>query len=144
MSARRRDGSGETFVFAFPQAILDTENLEDVKEQLFALAEERPARLLLNFRKVEYVSTVALGVLITLHKKMEAQGGRLVLCFVDPEIYELFKLTKLDRLFRIEDDPAADQGVESSPQPRTVEERSRKKTGPEEPVIQPIPPKGQK
>jgi len=113
MSTQRRDRAGQVAVVAFHSSILDVHNFDDVKQELFDLIEERPAKLLLNFRKVQYVSSGVLGVLITLHRKMEAHGGRLVLCFVDPAICELFQATKLDRYFRIEDDPAADEVVES-------------------------------
>jgi hypothetical protein len=97
----------------------------------------------LNFRNVEYVSSAALGLFITLHRTMVAGGGQLVLCFLRPEIYEVFQLTKLDRLLTIEDDPAADEGgVELSPQRRPVAARQRRQeaaTG-ADPVILPFPP----
>ncbi|MCI0462082.1 MAG: STAS domain-containing protein [Gemmataceae bacterium] len=109
MSARRRDGSGEVIVVGFPCVVLDTETMQAAQQTLFDLVQRRPAKLLLNLRKVQSISSGALGRLITLNRALTAAGGRLVLCYLDPQIYEFFEQTKLDRLFRIEDDPAADQ-----------------------------------
>jgi anti-anti-sigma factor len=118
VSTRHHDGTGQVTVFTFPSAILDPHSVEGVKQELLALVEERPAKLLLNFRKVEYVSSGAMGVLITLNRRMQAAGGRLVLCFLDPTVHESFRAMKLDRVFMIEDDPAADEGADASAQPR--------------------------
>src|SRR5262245_53529969 len=127
MSARRRDDSGEVLVARFNCTVLDPPGIENVRHELFALIEQRPTcKLLLNFRDVEYVSSAALGVFITLHRRLESGGGQLVLCFLSPAIHELLKLLKLDRLFNIEDDPAAEEGgVVLDPHHRPVAARKQ-------------------
>jgi anti-sigma B factor antagonist len=85
--------------------ILDEQNIQVIGEQLFSLVEELGRRkILLNFRNVEYLSSAALGKFITLNKKVNTAGGKLVLCNIDPQIYEVFQITKLDKLFKIEKD----------------------------------------
>ena len=59
------------------------------------------SRLLLDFSDVAFISSKVLGQVITLDKVVKASGGRLKLCNVRPEIYELFRLTRLDRVFEI-------------------------------------------
>jgi len=82
--------------------ILDEQNIQVIGEQLFSLVDEAGRRkVLLNFGNVEYLSSAALGKLITLNKKLQAAGGRLVLCNIDPQIYEVFEITKLNKLFNI-------------------------------------------
>jgi anti-sigma B factor antagonist len=82
--------------------ILDEQNIQIIGEQLFSLVDELGRRkLLLNFGNVEYMSSAALGKLITLNKKVQAAGGRLILCNIDPQIREVFEITKLDKLFDI-------------------------------------------
>ena len=66
------------------------------------LVREGLRKLLLNFGNVEYLSSAALGKLITLNKKLQAVGGRLILCNIDPQIYEVFEITKLDKFFNIQ------------------------------------------
>ncbi len=82
--------------------ILDDATIQDIADQLFSLVDEDNKRnLLLNFSKVEYMSSAALGKLINLHKKLHVLKGRLALCNVIPQIYEVFTITKLDKLFKI-------------------------------------------
>ncbi len=50
---------------------------------------------------MEYLSSAALGKLITMEKKVKAAKGKLRLCCIRPEIYEVFAITKLNRLFKI-------------------------------------------
>src|SRR5947209_2292391 len=83
--------------------ILDEQNIQVIGEQLFSLVDESERRkLLLNFGNVEYLSSAALGKFITLNKKLQAVGGRLILCNIDPQIYEVFEITKLNKLFNIQ------------------------------------------
>jgi anti-sigma B factor antagonist len=82
--------------------ILDEQNIQVIGEQLFSLVDEAGRKkILLNFGNVEYLSSAALGKLITLNKKLQAAGGKLILCNIDPQIYEVFEITKLNKLFNI-------------------------------------------
>jgi anti-sigma B factor antagonist len=58
-------------------------------------------KLLLNFANVEYLSSAALGKLMTLNKKVKAAGGELRLANIKPEIKEVFSITKLDKMLKI-------------------------------------------
>lgn len=83
--------------------ILDEQNIQVIGEQLFSLVDELGRRkILLNFRNVEYLSSAALGKFITLNKKINGVSGKLVLCNIDPQIYEVFEITKLNKLFNIQ------------------------------------------
>ena len=96
-----------TVVVFVERKILDVTNIQDLGEELFALVEQDGhTNLLLNFSEVEFLSSGALGKLITLDKKIKANGGKLVLSNIRQEIYEVFAMTKLDRLFDIRDDEA--------------------------------------
>ena len=94
---------GDVTVINFvDRKILDEQNIQVIGEQLFSLVDQDGRRkLLLNFGNVEYLSSAALGKLITLNKKLVAVGGRLILCNIDPQIYEVFEITKLDKFFKI-------------------------------------------
>src|ERR1700751_1227280 len=85
-----------TVVSCTDRKILDEQNIQVIGEQLFSLVDELGRRkLLLNFSNVEYLSSAALGKFITLNKKVKAAGGSLILCAIDPQIYEVFEITKL-------------------------------------------------
>ena len=85
--------------------ILDEQNIQVIGEQLFSLVDELGRRkVLLNFKNVEFLSSAALGKLITLNRKLQSAGGKLVLCEIIPQIYEVFEITKLNKLFTIHKD----------------------------------------
>jgi anti-sigma B factor antagonist len=84
--------------------ILDEAAIGELGEELFALVEkEKRSALLLNFADVEFLSSAALGKLITLDKKVKAANGKLKLCNIRPQIYEVFAITKLNKLFEIKE-----------------------------------------
>jgi anti-sigma B factor antagonist len=99
---------GDVTVVRFvDRKILDEANIQELGQELFQLIEEENRKsLLLNFLSVEFLSSAALGKLITLDKKVKAHGGKLKLSNIRPEIYEVFAITKLNKLFDIKDDEA--------------------------------------
>jgi len=100
---------GDVTVVRFvDRKILDESNIQQLGNELFRLVEEeKKTKLLLNFSNVEFLSSGALGKLITLDKKVKAHDGVLKLSNIRPEIYEVFAITKLNKLFDIKDDEAA-------------------------------------
>jgi anti-sigma B factor antagonist len=97
-----------TVVNFVDRKILDEQNIQIIGDQLFGLVDTEGLRkLLLNFGNVEYLSSAALGKLITLNKKLQAVGGRLILCNIDPQILEVFEITKLDKFFNIQKEEQA-------------------------------------
>jgi len=97
---------GEVTVVNFTdKKILDEQNIQVIGEQLFNLVDELGRRkILLNFSNVEYLSSAALGKFITLNKKVKSAEGTLILCSIDAQIYEVFEITKLNKLFNIQKD----------------------------------------
>ena len=97
---------GDVTVVGFvDKRILDEQNIQIISDQLFSLVDDqRRRKLLLNFDNVEYMSSAALGKLITLHKKLVGLGGKLVLCSIDPQIREVFEITNLHKVFTIRGD----------------------------------------
>jgi anti-sigma B factor antagonist len=88
--------------------ILDEQNIQMIGDDLFRLVDELGRRkVLLNFANVEFMSSAALGKLITLHRKLQAVQGKLVLCKIAKEILDVFKITKLDRILTITADEQA-------------------------------------
>jgi anti-sigma B factor antagonist len=101
--------AGEVTVVRFvDRKILDETNIQELGQELFHLVEvEKREKLLLSFASVDFLSSAALGKLITLDKKVKAHGGKLKLSNIRPEIYEVFAITKLNKLFDIRDNEAA-------------------------------------
>lgn len=85
------------------KAILTAEEVQSFGRALLALADIPGRRVVLNFLGLEQLTSMALGEIIRLHKRLAESGGELCLADIDPRIYEIFAITRLDRLFRIFD-----------------------------------------
>jgi anti-sigma B factor antagonist len=71
-------------------------------DEVDRLAEASGRRqLVLNFGRVEYLASYAMGKLVGLHKKLQESGGRLALCSLTPVVAEIIDILKLRRLFHI-------------------------------------------
>jgi len=99
---------GDVSVVRFlDRKILDEPSIQELGQELFDLVEkDQREKVVLNFAAVEFLSSAALGKLITLERKAKANGGELKLSNIRPEIYEVFAITKLNKLFDIKDDEA--------------------------------------
>ncbi len=107
--------------------ILDERAIQRIGEDLFALVDLYDHKqILLNFSNVEYLSSAALGKFISLNKKVQGKSGELVLSNINEDIYEVFELTRLDRLFKIEKDEQSGVDVFTVERPRRPPKRPRK------------------
>ena len=85
--------------------ILDEASIQELGAELFGLVEQQKmGDILLNFTNVEFLSSAALGKLITLDRKVKASKGRMKMCNIRPEIFEVFQITKLNKVFDIRKD----------------------------------------
>lgn len=82
--------------------ILEELSISQIGDQLSDLVAAHPKiKLVLNFESVEHLSSAALGMLITLRNKVDESHGQLKLAAIKPQIYEVFKITQLYKLFDI-------------------------------------------
>ena len=81
-------------------SILDTVQVEEIGETLYDLVDSRNCkRLVLDFTAVRFLSSSALGILITLQKKAKTIKGQVVLCALKDDLRKVFQITKLEKLF---------------------------------------------
>ena len=84
------------------QRISDGEELRLLSQELTALVDvEGRNRLLINLGAVEYLSSSAIGAIISVRKKARLQGGVVRLCNLQPDIDVMFSITQMDQLFEI-------------------------------------------
>lgn len=82
--------------------ILDEANIQQIGDEIAQVIEASPKpRILICFENVDHLSSAALGTLITINNKVRNKGGQLRLSNIDPQIYEVFVITKLNKLFEI-------------------------------------------
>ena len=107
---RRIDVSkvGDVTVVNFvDRKILDEAGIQELGAELFGLVEHDNRRsIVLNFTNVDFLSSAALGKLITLDRKVKAAKGRLKMSNIRPEILLVFEVTKLNKVFDIRGEEA--------------------------------------
>jgi anti-sigma B factor antagonist len=83
--------------------LMDPPILESIQNDLVRLVEEEDRRqVILDFERVQYVSSQAIGIIIQMNKKLKAlKHSMLVLCSVPPKIMEVLKILRLDKLLTI-------------------------------------------
>lgn len=98
-----RGSAGDVAMVQFlDKKVMDQQIIQSLGEELFALVEkEQHKKLLLNFANVEFLVSAALNKLILLDKKTKTAGGKLILCNLKPEIFDIFAITRLTQLFAI-------------------------------------------
>jgi anti-anti-sigma factor len=97
-------------------SLMDPLKLEEIADVLYHIVDAQDKRwIVLDFEKVEYISSQFVGVLLTVHKKLsKLPKSRLVVCGVGPRLTELLKITRLDKILTIkptQTDAVADRAV---------------------------------
>ena len=84
-------------------SLMDPVELEQIGKNLYHLVDAEDRRkIVLDFEKVQFLSSQAIGIILTMNKKLAAlKNSKLVLCGVGPKLAELLKITRLDRLLTI-------------------------------------------
>lgn len=100
-------GEQATVVTFTDEKILEERDILELQESLMGIIEQAgKINLILDFSVVKFLSSAVLGLLIRVSKKVYEQQGQLRLCNISPRIYEVFKITRLTKIFDIFPDRA--------------------------------------
>ena len=84
------------------EKILDESDIRGLADSIMPLLETSPGgNLVLDFSNVKFLSSAVLGLLIRISRKIYESQGQLKLLGINPKIHEIFKITRLDRVFDI-------------------------------------------
>ena len=87
-----------------PSHILSADVVNEMHDTLKDLGKEaREPRFIFDFSRVGYLSSSALGMLLGLQRDFAGRDRRIKLVGMSDENEELFRITKLDRVFDIYD-----------------------------------------
>lgn len=82
--------------------ILDEANIKQIGEEISQIIDSQvQPKILISFANVDHLSSSALGTLITINNRISSKDGQLRLADIDEQIYQIFVITKLNRLFQI-------------------------------------------
>jgi anti-sigma B factor antagonist len=101
---------GEVLAVSFNQSsILDQRVIDEIGRELEQAELEAAGnrKLLVSFQGVDFMSSAMLGKLVQLHKRCKADKIKLKLCSIANNPLDVFKITRLDKLFEIHPDANA-------------------------------------
>jgi anti-anti-sigma factor len=76
--------------------ILGDEMADVLRDQMLAIAVQSQAQnVVLDFSKVKFLSSSGFRPLLSLHRLLRQQNGKLLLCCLSPEVKEIFEVTRL-------------------------------------------------
>ena len=106
--------SENTIVEFTSPSLMDPIELEQIAQQLYKLVDEQDKRrIILDFEKVQYLSSQAIGILLAMQKKLSAlKKSNLILCGVGARLMELLRITRLDKVLTIK--PSQKEAIKSS------------------------------
>jgi len=91
-----------TIITFTDERILEETDIQALQESIMSVVEQTEhISLILDFCNVQFLSSAVLGLLIRISKRIYERDGQLKLCNINPKIYEIFKITRLNKVFDI-------------------------------------------
>ncbi len=86
------------------QRVMDPARIEKLGKELEMVAgSPQGKKLTVDFDNVKFISSAAISKLVVLEKRVRANGGKLRLSNLRPEVRDVFSLARLDTVFDIEE-----------------------------------------
>jgi anti-sigma B factor antagonist/stage II sporulation protein AA (anti-sigma F factor antagonist) len=80
---------------------VDTTTTPSLEKELNHLLEAKHKKVILDFGKVDYLSSAGLRLLLSSTKKFQSHGGQLSLCDIGEEVMEIMKMAGFERVLLI-------------------------------------------
>lgn len=88
--------------------LTDEDNLEQFSQDINQLIEKHEIRsLIVQLNQVRYMTSSAIGKLISLHRRVNRAEGRMILCELTPDVSATLDTSRLLSYFAVEPDLAA-------------------------------------
>ena len=95
-------GVDVTFVTLNDAEILEEQYVKELEEEIMSVVEAaKRENMMLDFCYVKFMTSAFLGLLVKVHKRICERGGHLKLRHIDPNIYKVFEITQLTKVFDI-------------------------------------------
>lgn len=83
---------------------LDAATSAEVERELSSLVESKKEKILLDFDKVEYLSSAGMRLLLSMSKKIKSAGGQLVLFSIHDDVMEIIRMAGFESILSIHPD----------------------------------------
>ncbi len=87
--------------------ILNERSVNEMGSRLLACiaSSEGPPKIVIRFDSVSFLSSMAIGKLVMVQRKVKERGGELRLCDLKPSTLDIFRVSHLIDYFQIYPDP---------------------------------------
>ena len=92
--------SGDVRILSF-QGNLDTGTAPEAESQINGLIDAGAQKLLVNFEKLDYISSAGLRVLLATAKKLKPGGGSLKICTLNQTVQEVFDISGFSTILSV-------------------------------------------
>ena len=94
---------GDVMITFRDARIADEDHIATIEKYIMELVDISPGTMVtLDFKNVKFMSSSCLGFLLKFHKTVTQSQGKLKLRNMSKQIYEIFKITSLHKVFKIE------------------------------------------
>jgi anti-sigma B factor antagonist len=80
---------------------LDTNTATEAEQHLNTLFEGGASKILVNFKKLDYISSAGLRVLLATAKKLKGGGGELRICELNETVQEVFEISGFSTILNV-------------------------------------------
>ncbi len=95
-------GMNTTLVTLEYDKILEEQQINSLQSAIIPVIDKNAeGELILNFSNVQFMSSSLLGLLVRIHKRVCEHGGHLKILNVNANIYKVFEITRLTKIFDI-------------------------------------------
>jgi anti-sigma B factor antagonist len=99
MNCTRTDIDGESQLRIV--GALDSLTVRDIKPIIDAVVADRPRRVSVDFAQLTLIDSSGVGSIVSLFKRVKADGGQVVVVNAHDQPLAVLKLLKLDKVFGI-------------------------------------------
>lgn len=85
-----------------PVGEVDIYTSPELKKKIYELIEEKNQNLIINGEQLDYIDSTGLGVLMGIYKKLQEKNLSISITNLKPNIYKLFDITGLNKIFNIQ------------------------------------------
>ncbi|MEO0586426.1 MAG: STAS domain-containing protein [Planctomycetota bacterium] len=83
---------------------IDSSTAKELNDAMTKMVDAGFNRIVVDCSKLNYISSLGIGTLVTLHRRLQKRGGDVKLACLYGTVWDVFKISKLDIIFHIFDD----------------------------------------
>lgn len=80
---------------------LDSTNTAQLNDSVEKLIKVGLRRIIVDCRKLNFISSAAIGTLVTLSRRMKSEGGQIKIAGATGPVFDVLKIMKLDKVLEL-------------------------------------------